>query len=158
MSRIRINPDASYMLGLFHCAKSNGSIEIETRNEKVIERFAAIAVNYFKVAPEKIRISKNEATNTASIPSIRVKRMLSKAMEEREHIFKYRNEYSASYFAALSDMCSNENKEGFYLYKIDATDEIILERIGFHTKHEKGRCYIRNAKEFKAFVKQFSAR
>jgi len=157
--KMQINPDTSYMLGLFHCSKGNMDIGVNTRNEKLVERFAAIAVNDLDIKPDSIRVEINEQEANsiyAHFYNAKIRKLLQKALEEREHIFKYKNEYSASYIAALYDCCGRIGRSGLYISNLDTFDEVLLEKLGFHISSMKKACRIRNAKEFMEFIKDYS--
>ncbi len=148
------------MLGLFHCSDIDKGIGIEAKNERLIERFVAIAVNDLAIKPESITIESTGEDKLvhAHFHNAKLRKLLQKALEEREHIFKYRNEYSASYFAALYDRCGGIGRSGLYIRHLDVLDEVLLERLGFYISSTKKACYIRNGKEFLAFISKYSVK
>lgn len=153
--KLAVSPDISYMLGICNCNKTNiSSISIVTASNEMIERFVRISASLGTKA-ENMKISKVGRATTATIANSKLKKLLNNALEERDRIFKYKNEYSASYFAAMFDCNGASDSRGIFI-RMGPHDSIILERIGFHTTSGRGRCYIRNALDFMMFIAPFS--
>ena len=151
-----MNPDICYMLGV-HASNSRAqsAVVMAVGSDALVERFVKIAVQQLGIEPSKILIRDLGTRKSAFFYNSKLRKHLDSTLERNEHIFKYRNEYSASYFAALFDCNGYAGKNGVSL-RLSARDSLILERLGFHTLTKKGRCYIANAQEFMLFVKPFS--
>ena len=156
--KLPINPDISYLLGIYSCNSGSDSISLSTSNEKIVERFVKIAVMNLDVKPENINIFKDEDHIEAIIGNSKVKKLFDNALERRDKIFKYRNEYSASYFAALFDCKGATDRKGLFLNHISNYEAVLLERIGFHTTTNANRTYIKNDMDFIMFISPFSIR
>ncbi len=154
--KLELGPDASYMLGIYRCNRSERLLRLSTHSEEMVERFVKIAVMNLGTKSEAISISKNARLITAEIGNSKLKKLLDNALESRERIFKYKNEYSASYFAAVFDCNSGLDGRGIFIRGMDAHDKIILERLGFHTTASSGRLRIRNIKGFVEFIEPYS--
>lgn len=158
MSRkLAISPDTSYLLGLYRCSARNGpAISITTRTHEILERFIRIAMSSLEVEPNKLLLSEEEGSSTVTFYNSRAKRMLEDALNRRERIFKYKNEYSANYFAALMDCNGGVDGKGVFLQGLDAVDWIVLERIGFHSTSSGRKTHFINGKAFLEFISAFS--
>jgi hypothetical protein len=154
--KLPLSPDISYMLGIYRCNGSARNILLTTSDEKMIERFVKIAVMELDTRNEAISITKDGEIIKAEINNSKLKKLLDKALDERDRIFKYKNEYSGSYFAALFDCKGATDKRGAFLRGINAYDKILLERIGFHTATNTGKCYVRKSTDFVMFIAPFS--
>lgn len=156
--KLSLSPDVSYMLGIYNCNSSRGSVYISTESDKIVERFVKIAVLKLEIKPDYISVTKDDLRMEATIRSPKLKKLLEKALENRDRTFKYKNEYSASYFAGMFDCRGAVDRKGIYLKNISAYDAVLLERIGFHTNTSASRTYIKNDMEFIMFVAPFSVK
>jgi hypothetical protein len=154
--KLGISPDVSYMLGIYNCNISRSpSICITTSSNEMIERFVRIAVS-LGTKPSAINIEKEGYVIIASANNSKLKKLFDNALEKRDKIFKYKNGYSASYFAAMFDCNGAADSRGVFIKGMKAYDSILLERIGFHTTTRLGKCYIRNALDFMMFISPLS--
>ena len=155
--KLPLSPDTSYMLGLYRCGcRDSKAICLQTGNYILIERFVRIAVMELGTKTDAITIAKKGNATRAEISNSKLKKLMDRALEERDRLFKYRNEYSGSYFGAIFDCSGGTDGKRVYL-DADPMDAITLERLGFHTGKSRGRCYIRNSVEFMGFITPFSA-
>ncbi len=150
-----MSPDISYMLGVAQLGRDEPSIYVISRSDAVIERFVKIAMGSFGIAPNKLLSSEEEGVKRILFYDSAAKRLMKDALQERERIFKYKNDYSASYLAGVYDSKGFANGGAVYLGRIDIVDIIVLERLGFHMAG-KGR--VRNSEEFLEFIKRYSAK
>ncbi len=153
--KLGMSPDTSYMLGICSCNSSASSISLATASSELVERFVRIAVS-LGTRPGAIQIKKEDSVTEVTISNSKLKKMLDAALEKRDRIFKYRNEYSASYFAAMFDCSGGADGRGVFI-RMKPYDSIIIERIGFHTTGS-GKCYIRKGLDFVRFIAPFSIR
>lgn len=154
--KLPMSPDVSYMLGVYNCNSSNSSVGVSTTSNELVERFVQIAVFNLGIKPDYIDISKDDRYIEATINNSKLKKLFDNALEKRDRTFKYKNEYSASYFAGIFDCRGAIDNKGIFLSHIGAYDAVLLERIGFHTRTSSGKTYIKNDKEFIAFIAPFS--
>lgn len=156
MSRkLALSPDVSYMLGLCTIGREEPYVSVITQSDEVIERFVRIAVNSLEIDTKKILIvEKADRFKQALFYNSTTKRLFLKALEEREQIFKYKNEYSASYFAGLYDSRGQTNYRSITIKTRDMVDVIILERLNFRITRSG---MIKNHEGFRAFIKPYSA-
>ncbi|MDE1810494.1 MAG: hypothetical protein KGH66_00405 [Candidatus Micrarchaeota archaeon] len=154
--KLGLNPDVCYMLGVYKAYKrEEPCICLETDSEKLVERFVQIAVQRLDVKPEKLLIESTTPGTKAMFYNSKLKRLFEEALEDRERIFKYKNEYSASYMAALFDTGGWIDGKGIFI-RGDKMDFMLLERLGFHTTTRGAKCYLRNGVQFMAFIKPYS--
>ena len=155
--RLALNPDICYMLGLHACnRRAQSAVVTAVGSDALVERFVKIAVQQLGIEPSKILIRDLGTRKSAFFYNSKLRKHLDSALERKEHIFKYRNEYSASYFAALFDCNGVTGKDGTFIGRLSALDSLTLERLGFHTLTKRGRCYIANSLDFMLFIKPFS--
>ncbi|MDE1865680.1 MAG: hypothetical protein KGH94_03545 [Candidatus Micrarchaeota archaeon] len=152
--KLPMSPDMSYMLGVSRIGKEEPSISVASRNGKVVERFMRIAISTLKILPEKIVFEEEDGLNIAMFYNSKAKKLMSKALEEREHLFKYKNDYSGSYFAGLFDARGHGSPKGIMSGVRDMTDIMLLERLGFRVS-KSGR--VQNANQYLKFIEPYSA-
>lgn len=155
--KLALSPDVSYMLGIYSCNRRREGISLVTKNNNLLERFVQIAVNVLDVDPTKIMIREEEGTFSALIYNSKLKKLFEDSLERREIIFKYVNDYSANYFAAIFDCRGGYNEQGLYIMGMDRLDNRVLEKLGFYTKGSL-RTYILNTKKFVSFIGDYSLR
>jgi hypothetical protein len=155
--KLGISPDVSYMLGVYNCNTGSSQISIATASTEMVERFVRIAVS-LGTRPDAILITREEYGTKASISNSKLKKLFDNALEKRDRIFKYRNEYSASYFAGMFDCNGAADGRGIFIRGMQTYDSIILERIGFHTTANSAKCYIRKPLDFMMFISPFSVK
>ena len=147
------------MLGMYSCNVGE-AISIESKLPNIIEKFAQIAVQDLEIEPTKLLIKETDGRITVMFYNSRIRRFFDRSLERREHIFKSKNEYAASYLAGIFDsngIFGYKGREGAYITKPDLANQMLLERLGFHTS--SGRVLeIKNTKEFIALIKAYSAK
>ena len=156
--KLPISPDTSYMLGIYRCNNSHVNIFLETSSRELVERFIKIAVMELDTHQDAITITDDGEITSVEIKNSKLKKLLDAALDRRDQIFKYKNEYSASFFGAMFDCKGSVDKRGIFIRGVNAYEKIMLERIGFHTTTNGGRCYIRGNNEFLKFIVPFSIR
>ena len=155
--KLAMSPDMSYMLGICSFGTEEPSIRVVSRSEEVIERFVRIAIHELGVDPQKIVIgeeAEGAKLHSALFYHSTAKRLMKKALEEREQIFKYKNDYAGSYLAGLFDARGHGSPKGIMTGVRDMTDIIILERLGFRV-NRSGK--VQNANDYLKFIKPYSA-
>ncbi len=157
-ARLKLNPEISYMLGIYACNKGGQAIQLRTRSDAMAEKFAKIALDELGVLPSRILVEKDDNETRVFFYHSKLRKMLQKALERREHLFKYSNTYSANYFAALFDCVGGRDRKSLYLKGIEPVDYLILERLGVHCTQDGSKSRIASAKAFIGFIKDFSIR
>jgi hypothetical protein len=152
--KLSMSPDMSYMLGISRLGKDEPSVSVVSRNGTVVERFVRIAIGTLKIPPEKIIFEDEDGLNMAMFYNSKAKKLMAKALEEREHIFKYKNDYSGSYFAGLFDARGHGSPKGILTGTRDMMDIIVLERLGFRV-NKSGK--VQNANDYLKFIEPYSA-
>ncbi len=132
---------------------------MSSNNEKYLERFIEISINKLLIEPNKLLMNKDSTTNeyTVKFYNSKIRKFFNKSFDRIEHIFKYKNDYTANYFAGIFDKSGRCGKRGIYFYKLNATNTILLERLGFHTTQTKN-IRIRNEDSFITFISKYSLR
>ena len=148
-----MSPDMSYMLGICSFGKDEPSIKVISRSEEVIERFIRIAISELGIEPQKIVVGEEEGLHSAMFYHSTAKRLMKRALEEREHIFKYKNDYAGSYLAGLFDARGKGSTKGIISGVRDMTDIIIMTRLGFRVARS-GK--VQNANDYLTFIRPYS--
>jgi hypothetical protein len=156
--KLSITPDVSYMLGIYRCNSSYRNLCLSTASKELVERFVKIAVMELDTRTDAITITQEGSITKAEINNSKLKKLLDNALDGRDRIFKYKNEYSASYFAAMFDCKGAADSRGIFIRGMNSYDKILLERIGFHTATNSGRCYVRKSMDFVMFIAPYSVK
>ncbi|MGI0100883.1 MAG: hypothetical protein ACREBH_04175 [Candidatus Micrarchaeaceae archaeon] len=156
--KLPISPDTSYMLGLYRCNNASSSLRLNTPSKELVARFVKIASMELGTRTESISITSSGSMMDVNISNSRLKKLLDDALEKRDRIFKYKNEYSASYFAGMFDCNGATDRKGVYIRDMDKHDSMLLERIGFLTTSSHGKCYLRKSMDFIMFISPFSVK
>lgn len=161
MQKLRLTPDVCYIFGVYSCnsTKESGVIRMSSNNEAYLERFVEISINKLLIEPNKLLMNRDITTKEYTIKfyNSKIKKFFDKSHERIDHIFKYKNDYTANYFAGIFDKSGRYDKRGIYFYKPTATNIILLERLGFHTTQAKN-IRIRNEDTFITFINKYSLR
>ncbi len=155
--KLKLNPKISYVLGVYAYNKGK-AIGVVTHNDEIITRFVKVALDEFEIEPTKILIEEDDGEKRAYFYHSKLKKLFDKALETRERIFKYRNDYSANYFAGIFDMIGGRDPKGLFLKELEERDGQLLEFLNFHTKKNGSKTYIVNENTFASFIKEFSVR
>lgn len=154
--KLPMSPDVSYMLGIYRCNSSFANICLTTESKELVGRFVKIAVTDLGTRTDAIRVTRKDDETKVEISNSKLRKLLDKALDDRDKIFKYKNEYSASYFAAMFDCNGASDRRGMFIRGMRSYDKTLLERIGFHTTTNSGRCYVRKSMDFMMFIAPFS--
>ncbi len=131
------------MLGMY-AQGTRERIGVTSKSEEVVEQFVKLAMEEFGVEPNRILFESNESGTNVFFYNSKLKRRFDQALERRERLFKYRNEYSGSYIAGMFDVGGGKDRAGLYFRRLDAVDALILEKLGIHTTG-KTHVRVRNA-------------
>lgn len=156
VQKLKLDPNICYLLGLYECSDRK-AISLVSKDDELVERFVKLLIDEFKIDPNKIMIKKENGLNEVTTYNSKIKKMLDRALERKDKIFKYLNEYSGNYIAALFDYKGGINEKGkFYINNLDKSDSLILERLNIHTYGKSS--VIRNGNLFTILIKGYSLR
>jgi hypothetical protein len=154
--KLKLNPKVSYVLGLYSYNKGK-AIGIVTTNNEIISIFVKTAMDEFKIESNKILVEEGDENETkVYFYNSKIKKLMDNALERRDRLFKYRNAYSASYFAGIFDVVGGRDPKGLYLKDLDKRDAQLLEFLNFHTEARGSKTYIMNENTFASFIREFS--
>ena len=87
------------MLGVHACNRQDAqsAIVMAVGSDALFERFVKIAVQQLGIEPSKILIRDLGTRKSAFFYNSKLRKHLDSTLERIEHVFKFRNEYSASY-------------------------------------------------------------
>jgi len=138
------NPNRAYLLGLWKGRRTTQGVGVEGHRE-LCEAFLKLCLAEKLCLPDKVKyeegvIDKCFFYNTA------IRAWLDSEMKKRDERLKYRNEFAANYFAGVFDAKGgwDDSVRGDKMPYIigDRADEVVLLRLGFRVKKERGRIAI----------------
>ncbi|MCW6160335.1 MAG: hypothetical protein LVQ95_04595 [Candidatus Micrarchaeales archaeon] len=157
--QLKLNPRVAYVLGIYAYNKgTKATIGVVTKSNEIVQRFVKVALDDFKILPNKILIEAKEDEIQAYFYNSKLKKLFDKALERKERLFKYMNDYSAAYFAGIFEMKGGSDSNGLYIRHLDKGDAMLLEKIGIHTEAKGSKTYIKNARTFMTFIRTVSAK
>lgn len=137
------NPARMYLLGLWKSRRTKEGVGVEGHRE-LCESFLKVCLDERLCQPDKVKfeegpIYKCYFYNTA------IRSWLDSELEKRQERLKYKNEFAANYFAGLFDAKGgfwDDGKSKFCYILGDRADEMILSRLDFRVKKERGKIAI----------------
>jgi hypothetical protein len=155
--KLKLNPNVAYFLGIYAYSKGK-AIGVASSSSTIIERFVKTAIDEFQIETNKILFEETDDGQIAYLYNTKLKKLLDKALERKETIFKYRNAYSGSYFAGIYDIKGGKDVHGVFIRDIVPSDDLLLERLDFHTIKRFGKTYLRSGVTFLSFIKPYSSK
>ncbi|MEM4633815.1 MAG: hypothetical protein QW275_01540 [Candidatus Anstonellaceae archaeon] len=138
--KFKMNPNRAYLLGLWKSRKTKSGVGVEGRRE-LVEVFAKTCLDEKLALPNKMQY-KEGALHSCFFYNSALKAWLQEELGKREERLRYKNEFSANYFAGLFDARGGwqESSLGMKIPFViaDKVDEIVLLRLGFRVKRQKG--------------------
>ncbi len=149
------NPNRAYLLGLWKSRRTKEGVGVEGHRE-LCEAFLKVCLDEKLCQPDKVKfeegpIDKCYFYNTA------IRAWLDSELEKRQERLKYKNEFAANYFAGVFDAKGgfwDDGKEKFCYILGDSVDEMIMSRLNFRVKKERGKIAI-ISNDFYGWVKPF---
>lgn len=155
--KLKLTPRISYILGLYSCNRGK-ALGIVTTSEEVMERFVKTAMDEFEVEPSKVLVEGEDNEIKVYFYNSKLKKLFDNALGRRDKIFKYRNNYSANFFAGVYDANGGRDGKGLFIRNLENESVGVLEKLNFHTTASGFKTYIMNENTFASFIKDFSAR
>ena len=134
------NPARAYLLGLWRGRRTKEGVGVEGHRE-VCDAFLKLCLDEKLCLPNKVKFEEGAVTKCYFYNSA-VRAWLDGEGKKREERLKYKNEFAANYFAGVFDARGgfwNDGKGKFCYLIGDRTDEIVLLRLGFRAKNERGK-------------------
>lgn len=141
--KFTMSPIRAYLLGLWKGRRTKEGVGVEGHRE-VCDTFLKLCLDEKLCSADKVKFVEGEVTRCYFYNSA-VRAWLDGEMEKREERLRFRNEFAASYFAGVFDAKGgfwDDGEEKFCYVIGDSTDEIILLRLGFRVKKERGKIAI----------------
>ncbi len=153
--KFTMSPVRAYLLGLWKSRRTKEGVGVEGRAE-LCEAFLQLCLQEKLCQPDKVqyREERREADGKAGIGpphkcffyNTALRTWLDEELKKREERLKYRNGFAASYFAGVFDARGGwaDSTSGVRMPFLsgDRTDEIVLLRLGFRVKKERGKLAI----------------
>ena len=141
--KFTMNPARAYLLGLWKGRRTKEGVGVEGHRE-VCEAFLKLCLDEKLCQPDKVKYEEGEMHKCYFYNSA-VRAWLDSEMEKRQERLRFKNEFAANYFAGLFDGKGgwwDDGKEKFCYVIGDRTDEMILLRLDFRVKKERGKIAI----------------
>jgi hypothetical protein len=151
--RLKLTPRISYLLGIYACNKGGQALQVITGINGIAEKFAKLSVEDLEIPPNNMLSEKMDRKERVFFYNSKIRKLFDRALERKEHLFKYKNPYSANYFAALFDCNGGRDRKSLYIRAMDPVDYRLLENLGIHCTQDGGKTRIASAKTFAEFVK-----
>ncbi|MCX8175438.1 MAG: hypothetical protein N3E51_04495 [Candidatus Micrarchaeota archaeon] len=138
--KFQMNPARAYLLGLWKGRRTKEGVGVEGRRE-LCEVFLKACLDEKLAQPDKVKFEQGKGSKCYFYNSA-VRAWLEDELSRRDERLRYRNDYAASYFAGLFDSKGGFfelNGERFCYFVGDRTDELVLLRLGFRVKNERGK-------------------
>ncbi len=152
--RLKLTENICYMLGIYECSNKD-RISVTSSDNELIAKFSKLALEDFKEEPNRILMESDGELTTAFFYHSKLKKNFDRALDRKEHIFKYKNAYSGNYFAAIFDCNGGVDRKGAYIRDLDKGDAMILERFGIHTEIGK-KAHLINQNAFVTLIREYS--
>ena len=144
----KLGREIYYIAGMQRAWKgSKHSVGICSSSEEIKQRFAEIAIKALGVKSEKIIVE----GNCIFFYHSRIEKQLQRIIRNRTKIFSKPGESAYSYIAGIVDATGKITRNSIRL-SLDTGDELVLERMGIHTKQG----YVLNLSNFFMLIKPYS--
>ena len=149
--KIKLTPSLSYVIGLWKEVRGREGIGVKG-DEELLSCFSKAVLENELTAPNKLLTGEDSVYfyHTA------YRRFFQKIIDEQLDRYKYKNEYSANFFAGLFDAVGELEDGKVFLSKFTRKDEMALYRIGFRPLMKGRRLYFTKPLHFLAFIKPFT--
>ncbi|MEM2138069.1 MAG: hypothetical protein QW568_03195 [Candidatus Anstonellaceae archaeon] len=139
-----MSPSRAYLLGLWKGRRTKEGVGVEGHRE-VCETFLKLCLDEKLCQPDKVKYEE-DAIDKCYFYNTALRAWLDSEMEKRDERLKYKNEFAANYFAGVFDAKGGwgDAVTGQKMPYIvgDRVDEVVLLRLGFRVKKERGRIAI----------------
>jgi hypothetical protein len=155
--KLKLNPNVSYLLGLYQCSPDK-EVGIATESQELVQKFVKLLIDEFGIAPNKILINESDKGTAVMTYNSGLKKLFNAALERKLKIFKWKNAYSANYIAGIFDCDGGVDAQGLYIKHLSESDGMLLELLGIHTFKKGSKSYFVNQNALVAFIKGYSLR
>jgi hypothetical protein len=141
--KFTMSPARMYLLGLWKSRRTKEGVGVEGHRE-LCEAFLRVCLDEKLCLPDKVKFEEGPIYKCYFYNSA-VRAWLDSEMEKRGERLKYKNEFAANYFAGLFDAkggFGQAGKDSLPFIIGDKADEMVLLRLGFRAKRERGRIAI----------------
>ncbi len=153
--KLKLNPNVSYMLGLYQCSP-DGEVGIVTESPDLVQKFIKLLMDEFGVAPNKVLVTESGKDTKVMTYNSSLKKLFKGALERKLKVFKWRNAYSANYIAGIFDCNGGADAQGLYIRNLVEGDSMLLEMLGVHTFRKGSKTYFVNQNTLLGMIKDYS--
>jgi hypothetical protein len=136
--KFTMSPSRAYLLGAWKSRRTKEGVGVEG-NSALCESFLKLCLDERLCRPDKVKFEEGKAAAKVYFYNSALRSWLQEEEKKREFRLRFKNEFAASYFAGVFDARGGtmEVKGKEYCYFLgDATDELVLLRLGFRAKRE----------------------
>lgn len=171
--KMKLTPELSYIIGLWKENRTKEGIGVEGEGE-LLSLFAQCVMGAGLTEPNKLLTkspelregeepveSESDFSERGSIYfyNTSYRKFFQKVIDDELERFRYKNEYSANFFAGLFDAAGLITEEGkVCLRRCTQKDEMVLYRLGFNPVRKGKATYFTRPLKFLAYIKPFTIR
>jgi len=146
----KLTPELCYMAGIVSKTRQaeKSMVGINTTIDDVVENFVEVALK-MGIDTKKIMIEDVDGVKHVYFFHSKLAKQIREIVEKQTKIFKYNNEFSASFLAGMFDSSGKISRGKLLLSGMSAADQMVLENLGVHTHMNA----IMNIKAFLEIIK-----
>ncbi|HID72944.1 TPA: hypothetical protein EYP38_03295 [Candidatus Micrarchaeota archaeon] len=151
--KIKLTPELSYIIGLWRKCRVFDGLGVKG-GKGLLEVFSKEALEKGLTTSEKLLT--DDAGESVFFHHTAYKKFFQDIEKDQMQRFKYLNEYAANYLAGMFDAVGDIDDKGIVsMRKMNRNDEMMLLRLGFHSKRKGEFLIIERPVIFLAFIKNF---
>lgn len=149
----KLTPGLCYLAGIVSKTRQGerSMVGINTTIDDVVENFVEVALK-MGIDTKKIMIEDVDGVKHVYFFHSKLAKQIREIVEKQTRIFKYNNEFSASFLAGMFDSSGKISRGKLLLSGMSTADQVVLENLGIHT-HQNS---ITNIKAFLDIIKEKS--
>ncbi|MFH1394297.1 MAG: hypothetical protein ABII71_05500 [Candidatus Micrarchaeota archaeon] len=151
--KIKLTPELSYIIGLWRKCRIPDGLGVKGGKD-LLEIFSKEALDRELTTSDKLLT--DEAGETVFFYHTAYRKFFQDIEKDQLQRFKYLNEYAANYLAGIFDGAGDIDEKGIVSMKrMNRNDEMLLLRLGFHSKRRGELLIVERPIVFLAFIKNF---
>jgi len=149
--KVKLTPELAYIIGLWRKCRAFDGLGIKG-NKELLELFSK------EVLDKELTTSDKLLTGEDSVYFFHTayKKFFQDIEKDQMQRFKYLNEYAANYLAGIFDAVGEIDENGIVsMRKMNRNDEMMMLRLGFHTRKRGEYLVVERPVVFLAFIKNY---
>ncbi len=148
--KIPLTPHIAYIIGLWKHRRTKEGIGVEGSRE-ACQVFASELVANGMAKPEEIRVEEGKVFTYHSA----YRAFFDEVLKDEGGRFRYKNDFSANFFAGMFDSVGGEKEGKTYFAFADNADEMALLRLNWRAIRTGKTLWVGPSDEFKAWMQPF---